>query len=204
MRAGLVVLAVAAACGSDPSASDERADQIRQVAEEAGLADDVADVLALAARGIDGTYQVTYEGDDGASVVISQSPPDRRIDVVAGERVVESRVFRDGVGYRCAPPADDPGAGLDCTRSEGALDAPGLFTEEALKAFADDLAASSDEVEVSVETRTIADTEATCLIAGPDTICFSEQGAQLLLDTADDRLEASAYTTDVPEGTFET
>ena len=192
-----------AACSDEPSASDARADQIREVAEEADLPEDVVDVLELAARGVDGTFQVTYPGDDGASVVFSQAPPNRRIDVVAGERVVESRVFRDGVGYRCAPPADDPVGSLECTRSEGALDAPGAFTEEALRAFAEDLAAS-DDIELRVEARTIADTDATCLVAGDETICLSDEGAQLLVDAAGDRLAASAYTTDVPDGTFDT
>jgi hypothetical protein len=159
-------------------------------------------VLELAARGVDGTYQVTYPGDEGASIVISQAPPDRRIDVLAGERIVESRVFRDGVGYRCAPPPDDPGGSLACQRSEAALDAPGAFTDQALKAFAQDLADADEELKV--EARTIADTDATCLVAGDETICLSDEGAQLLVDANGDRLEATSYTTDLPDGTFDT
>jgi len=193
-----------AACSDDPSASDARADQLREVAEEADLPDDVTDVLVLAARGVDGTFQVTYAGDDGASIVMSQAPPNRRIDVVVGERVVDSRVFRDGVGYRCAPPPDDPDGSLDCTRSESGLDAPGAFTEGALQTFAEDLAASADDVDLAVDARTIADTDATCLVAGDETICLSDEGAQLLVDAGGDRLAASSYTTEVPEGTFDT
>jgi hypothetical protein len=136
--------------------------------------------------------------------VVSQVPPDRRIDVVAGERVVDSRVFRDGVGYRCAPPADDPNGALDCTRTESGLQAPGTFTEEAIQTFADDLISAGDDLELSVESRTIADTDATCLVAGDETICLSDEGAQLLVDTGGERLEATAYSTKVPDGTFDT
>ena len=205
VRSGAVVLLLLlTACSDDPSASDERADQIREVAEDADLPDDVVDVLELAARGADGTFQVTYPGDDGTSIVISQDPPDRRIDVVIGDRVVESRVVRGGIGYRCAPAQDDPDGSLDCTRSETGLEGPGAFTEEALRSFADDLAASREDVDLRVESRTIAETDATCLVAGDETICVSDEGAQLLVDVGDDRLSASGYTTDVPDGTFDT
>jgi hypothetical protein len=117
---------------------------------------------------------------------------------------VESRVFRDGVGYRCAPPAGDSAGSLECKRSESGLDAPGTFTEESLQTFAEDLAKAGDDTPLTVEERTIADTDATCLVAGDETICLSDEGAQLLVDANGDRLEASSYTTDVPDGTFDT
>jgi hypothetical protein len=205
----LLVLTALTACGDDPSPADERAEQLRSLAEDEGLGDDVAEVLELAARGIDATFQVSYPGEEGTSIVVSQSPPNRRVDVVAGQRILESRVVRDDVGYHCAPPPDDPGGQLDCTRRETTLDAPGAFTEQALEAFAGELAETGDEVELRVEERTIAGVPASCLVAAPargspETICFSDEGAQLLLDTAGERVEADAYTTDVPEGTFDT
>jgi hypothetical protein len=203
-RGAAVVVLLCAGCRDEPSASDARADQVREVGEDADLPDDVVDVLELAARGAGATFQVTYPGDDGTAIVISQAPPDRRIDVVAGDRVVESRVVRGGIGYHCAPPPDDPAESLECTRSETGLDGPGAFTEEALQSFAEDLAASRDELELRVEARTIAETDATCLIAGDETICLSDEGAQLLVDVGDERLSATAYTTDVPDGTFDT
>ena len=214
-RIFLVLLALVA-CSDEPTASGARGDQIREAVDDAGLPDDVADVLVLAARGVDETFQVTYPGEEGASLVVSQAPPDRRVDVVVGEQVVESRVFRDGVGYRCAPPAEDPSGALECTRSESALEAPGAFTDEALQSFTDDLIESRDEIDLSVETRSIADVEATCLVAAPkpgptdvsgpgvETICLSDEGAQLLVDAAGERVVADAYTTDVPDGTFDT
>jgi hypothetical protein len=211
-----VLLLWAAACGGDDGAGDRRADQVRDAAEEAGLPDDVVDVLVLAARGVGATFQVTYPGEEGTSVVISQDPPNRRVDVVAGERIVQSQVVRGGVGYRCAPPEDEPSGDLECRRSRGALDGPGSFTEEALDTFTEELAASSGDLELTVERRTIADADASCLVATPkagptdgtgpgvETICLSDEGAQLLVDAAGERLVASGYTTDVPEGTFAT
>ncbi len=214
-RALVVPLLVLLGCGDDGDAADTRADQVRAAAEDAGLPDDVADVLVLAAQGIDGTFQVTYPGETGTGLVVSQSPPNRRIDVVTGDRVVSSRVFRDGVGYECSPPKDDPAAALVCTRTQGALQAPGVFTDEALDQFTHDLGASTDEIDLSVESRTIADVAATCLVAVPkpgsvdgtepgvETLCLSDEGGQLLVDVGGERLVAEAYTTEVPDGTFE-
>jgi hypothetical protein len=210
VRYAVVILSLAlGACGGGDSVADAREEQIRSAADDAGLPDDVAEVLVLAARGAEGTFQVTYPGEDGTALVVSQAPPNRRIDVVTGERVVESRVFRDGVGYECTPPDDDPTGALDCTRVQGALQAPGAFTDEALDAFTADLAESSDDLDLSVEHRTIADVDATCLVAAPkvgpdvETICLSDEGAQLLVDAAGERLAAEAYSAEVPEGTFE-
>lgn len=209
-----LALALPAACGGDDP-SDTRADQLRAAAEDAGLPDDVADVLVLAGRGSSGTFQITYPGDDGAQLVVSQAPPNRRLDVVVGDVIVQSRVFRDGVGYECAPPADDPGGPLDCERSEGALDAPGAFTDDALDTFVASLGASLDDVVLSVEARSLADVDATCLVsvpkagptdgtgAGVETLCLSPEGGQLLVDAAGERVVAERYTTDVPAGTFD-
>ena len=158
-------------------------------------------MLVLAARGADGAFQVTYPGEDGTALVISQDPPNRRIDVVAGDRVVQSRVFRGGVGYECEPPEDDPAGALECSRAQGALEAPGAFTDEALDAFTDELADST--------------TRSTCPSsahdrrgrrhlprrgpeAGPtdgtgpgvETICLSDEGGQLLVDVGGERLVA--------------
>lgn len=205
---------ILASCGSDPSAGDARAEQIRGAAEAASLPDDVVDVLTLAARGVDARFQVTYPGEGGAELLVSQAPPNRRIDVVSADRVVQSRVFRDGVGYLCAPPDDDPAGALDCTRVEGALQTPGAFNEEALETFASELGESLGEIDLMVESRTIAATDAICLVAVPkpgptdgtgpgvETICLSPEGAQLLVDSGGDRLVATSYTTEVPEGTF--
>ncbi len=213
--AALVALAllVLPACGDDDgSVADERADQVRAAAAEAGLPDAVADVLALAARGPLGTFQVAYAGTEGARLVVSQSPPDHRVDVITAGVVVESRVLRDGTAYRCEREADE----LRCTRAAGALERPGSFTDDALDAFTEQLAGSRDALDLTVEEREIAATDATCLVTTPkagtpldgsgpstDTLCLSAEGAQLLLDAGGERLVADSYSTAVPEGTFD-
>ena len=204
------------ACGDDEalSVADDRADQVRDAAHEAGLPDDVADVLAIAARGATATFQVTYAGSEGARIVVSQAPPNRRVDVVSAGEVVESRVLRDGTAYRCD--LDDAGEELQCDRAAGSLDGPGTFTREALQDFTDQLAGLGDTLDLTVEERTIAEVEVTCLVTQPkagsvidpsgpgaETLCVSPEGAQLLVDAAGERLIAESYSTEVPDGTFE-
>lgn len=214
-----VTLALAACGGGRPSAGDERADQVRAAAREAGLPREVADVLALAARGPTATFQITYAGTDGATLVVSQEGTNRRVDVVSGTAIVESRVLRDGVGYRCEPatgPNGEQGT-LTCRRAAGDLGVTGAVTDAAIATFTEELAASRSTLDLSVKRRTIAEVDATCLVSAPkggtpldgtddptaDTLCVSAEGAQLLLDGDGERLVADAYTTTVPDGTFD-
>jgi len=215
----VVGLATLASCGGDDGGrvGEERADQVRQAALDAGLPDDVAEVLALAARGATATFQVTYQGAEGATITVSQQPPNRRVDAVQAGRIVQSQVVRDGVGYKCEPAEEgQSGDALDCRRTQGAIPAQGAFTDEALATFTAELAGALDTLDLSVETRTIADVPATCLVSAPkagtpiggegpgvDTICLSESGAQLLVDSAGERVVAATYRTDVPDGTFD-
>jgi hypothetical protein len=214
---GLLVVSVSACGSGDDEVTDDRVEQVRDAAREAGLDDEVADVLALAARGTTATFQVTYTGTGGSSIVVSQDPPNRRVDVLTAGLVVESQVVRDGVAYACDLPDDgQPGDALECDRTQGAVAAPGAFAADALAAFTDQLLDSADEFDLTVESRTIADVEATCLIAAPaagtaldgseagvDTVCLSPEGAQLLVDAGGERVVADGYTTEVPEGTFD-
>lgn len=209
---------MAASCsGGDDSVTRDRADQARQAARDAGLSAEVADVLALAATGATATFQVTYEGVDGAAITVSQQPPNRRVDALTAGLIVQSQVVRDGVGYTCElPEGGQPGDPLDCDRTQGAIPAQGAFTDEALATFTEQLAGALDAFDLTVETRTIADVSATCLVSAPkagtpidgstpgvDTICLSEDGVQLLVDSASERVVAASYTTEVPEGTFD-
>lgn len=218
LLAPLLALTLVAACGSDaPDVGEERAEQVRGAALDAGLSEAVADALALAARADSATYQVEYPGTEGARIIVSQSPPDRRVDVVQGDIVIESRVLRDGVAYRCVA-GDDPkdGSALTCTRAAGALDAPGTFTLQALEDFAAAIAAVKETVTVSVQRRNLAGVSATCIVStakagtpldgtdpGTSELCLSAEGAQLLVDQGQDRLVADEYRTEVPDGTFE-
>ena len=218
LGAALVLAVMGAACGGDDDGvGSDRAAQVRAAAIEAGLDSEVADVLALAATGATATFQVTYEGSDGAEVLVSQQPPNRRVDALTAGLIVQSQVVRDGIVYQCDLPADGKaGDALDCNRTSGAVPAQGAFTLDALTAFTDELAAAADSVDLTVETRTVADVEATCLVSAPvagtpidgsgpgvDTICLSADGAQLLVDVGGERVVAADYSTTVPEGTFD-
>jgi hypothetical protein len=214
---GLLVLSMGACGAGEDEVTDDRVEQVRAAAREAGLSDDVADVLALAARGTTATFQVTYTGADGSSIVVSQDPPNRRVDVLTAGLVVESQVVRDGVAYACTLPADgQPGDAVECDRTSGAVPAPGAFADDAVAAFTDELLDSAGDVDLAVTSRTIAEVEATCLVAAPaagtpldgseagvDTVCLSPEGAQLLVDAGGERVVADGYTTDVPDGTFD-
>lgn len=214
---GLLVLSAGACGGGDDEVTTDRVEQVRAAARDAGLRDEVADVLALAARGTTATFQVTYPGTGGSAIVVSQDPPNRRVDVLTAGLVVESQVVRDGVAYACnLPEGGQPGDALECDRTQGAVAAPGAFTDDAVQAFTDDLLASADEFDLTVESRTIAEVEATCLIAAPaagtvldgseagvDTVCLSPEGAQLLVDAGGERVVADGYSTKVPDGTFD-
>lgn len=214
VTAGLAI----SGCGDDRDRiAQDRVEQIRAAAEQAGLDPDVIDALALAGRGTTATFQVSYAGTGGASVVLSQDPPNRRVDVLEAGLVVESQVVRDGVAYRCTLAAGArPGDRLACARTQGAVQAPGAFSEEALVAFGDALVSSAGDFDLRVERRVIADVDATCLVAAPvagrpldgsgpgvDTICLSPQGAQLLVDVGGERLVADGYSRTVPAGTFD-
>ncbi|MGH9273430.1 MAG: hypothetical protein ACRDZU_02190 [Acidimicrobiales bacterium] len=219
----IAVLGVALAltsCGSDDpddAVTDERVEQVRQAAVDAGLSDEVADVLALAARGATATFQITYAGADGAEIMVSQQPPNRRVDALTAGLIVESQLVRDNIGYLCdLPDGGQPGDPLDCHRTQGAIPAQGTFTDEALDTFSQELIGSARAMDLTVEMRTIAEAEATCLIAAPkagtpidettpgvDTICLSGNGAQLLVDAGGERVVAATYSTEVPEGTFD-
>ena len=218
MLLALAAVAALASCSSDDDpVAEERSDEVRAAAADAGLSDEVADVLALAAQGMSATYRITYPGTEGAAVVVSQEPPNHRVDIVVGDVVVESRVLRDGVSYRCrAGTPARAGEALDCRRAAAAVQAPGSFTEEALDDFTAALAGSVDRFDITVEERTIADTPATCLVTAPtagsaidgtgpnvDTLCLSPEGAPLLTDADGERVVADTYTVEVPDGTFD-
>lgn len=213
----LLGLLTPACSGTGNQVTRERVDQVRAAARAAGLSDEVTDVLVLATKGTTATFQISYQGTGGASVTVSQQPPNRRIDVLTAGLVVESQVVRDGVAYRCVlPEGARAGDSLDCDRTQGALPASGAFREDALTTFTDELLDAADRFDLSVETRTIADTAATCLVVAPkagtplggtgpgaETICLSPDGAQLLVDAGGERAVADAYSTAVPEGTFD-
>lgn len=220
----VVVAALLAACGGDADEDlaetrAQRADQARTAALDAGLGEDVAEFLALAARAEVTTYRVRYPGPtDGTELVVTNRPPDRRVDVIAGGEVTEVRLVTEGEAFECAP-ADADGAPdgspeLACERTDALVEPPGVFSESAIADLRDALAERLDDYTFELETSPIAGIEARCLITrlrpGRDdarlgeqgTICVSAEGALVLVDQGDERLEALDYGTDVDDRAF--
>ncbi len=213
MRAALLaLLLVLAACGSgDPVATvgRDRADQARQAALDAGLDADVADFLALAAQGETATYRLTYPGPDGGSeLVVTSRPPDRRVDLVVDGKTTESRLVLDGAAYQCHP---DEG----CERTDAFVAPPGVFTDQAMEDLRASLVDRAADFTFEIQTMSVAGTDARCLVtrrrAGHErpelgaggTICLAPDGAVVLVDQGDERLEATDYTTEVDADVFE-
>jgi hypothetical protein len=201
-------------CSDDGDVGDERADQARTAGLEAGLDDDVADFLALAARGQTATYQATYPGpDEGTELVVANRPPDRRVDIVADDVLVQVQISLDGEAFRCArdPEVD---AIEECERTDAIVEPPGAFGAGTIESLTESLAGRVDDFEFTLETSAIAGVEARCLVtrvragreraelADGGTICVSPEGALLRVAQEDELLEATDYTTDIPDNTF--
>ncbi|MGH9184484.1 MAG: hypothetical protein ACRD0U_01495 [Acidimicrobiales bacterium] len=223
MFAFLAVAVAAAACNGGDGGSDRatgrRADQARQAAAEAGLDDDVQEILALAASGLDATYQVTFEttgeGEgESAQLVVSQRPPDRRLDLIGADGATATSLFVDDAAYQCSKPADGE---WECvaTAADTGSSAPGVFDEDTLASTIAELAASRTVYDFSVERRQVAGVDASCLVTElrpgrepiegqgeSGTLCFSGEGAIVVVEQPGERAAASAYTTDLPADLF--
>lgn len=212
----LVVGAIAVAgCGDDgPAPEERRADQVGGAATEAGLPEDVAAFLADAAEGT-GTYRVVYEVADpegGAAqrVVVTQRPPERRVDVERADGTAEVTIGTAAQTTTCARTgADEP---FSCEPAGTPVD--GAFDPAVVDALRDALAEQADAYDFVVEDRTILGVAARCLVttrrAGVDdpdlgatgTLCTSPEGARLLTETPSGTLRAVEYATDVADDAF--
>jgi hypothetical protein len=200
LAAAALALALAA-CGDDPrSAGEARADQVRDAAEDAGLPGDVADVLAAAAAGVDGTFRVTYELE-GGTVVVTQRPPDRRIETASDDGSVDVLLTAGGRAHACTdPPGPD---GWTC-EDLGSPPDEGVFDAADVEAFSDALAGGPG-VELAVEARDVAGTPTRCIVSSPTpaTLCVAESGAILPVERPSGTLRAAAHTTDIPADAFD-
>ena len=197
----LLVLLALVACGDDGSASDAREDQVREAAEEAGLPDEVVDVLELAARGVDGTFQVTYAGRGrhlAGDLAGAAQPAHRRGGRRAAGRepgVPRRRRLPLRTTRRTIPPARS-----SAPRAESALGRSGAVHrggDGGVHRRPDRVARRARPVRGDAD-RSPTSTP-TCLVAAPkpgptdgtgpdvETICLSDEGAQLLVDAAGDR-----------------
>lgn len=218
------LLVAVSACGDDhdeiAATSDQRADQARAAALDAGLDADVADFLALLARGDTATYEVRFPGPaEGTELVVVSRPPDRRVDLVSEGTATEVRLVTDGQAYTCTPADADADADADaeeltCDRTDALVDPPGVFRAEALADLGEALAERADDYTFDIEVLPVAGIEARCLVTrlrsgreaaelgASGTICASDEGAVVLVDQGGERLEALDYSTAVADGAF--
>ncbi len=210
-------LLLAAACSDDPdeiaATGDERSEQARAAALDAGLDGEVAEFLALLARGDTATYEVRFPGpEDGTELRISSRAPERRVEVRRGDQIAEVRLVTGGQAYTCTP--DDDTEDLACDRTDALVDPPGVFRAEALEALTASLTERAEDYTFEIEVIPVAGIEARCLVTrlrsgreaadlgASGTICASDEGAVVLVDQGDDRLEALEYSAEVDDDAF--
>jgi hypothetical protein len=220
-RALALLVAVLASCGGDGPGDDaavRRSSQVRAAARDAGLPDEVADLLGDAAGVVGERFRVTYDlgGDAGGTAVLTQDPPRRRVDLraqVAGDEVTRSLLTDDDGTVVC----ERAGGKWTC-RAGTASDEPaaGAFGSDQIDRIVDDLRASRDAYDFRVATRDVAGVTARCLVTelkpgreatgelgAKGTLCISAEGVPLLVETPAAWLRALRYTTAVDGEVFE-
>lgn len=219
--AAVAVAAVAAlgACSDDAAtAGDERAAQARRAAEDAELPEAVGDFLADAAASVDATYRVAYELDDGQGgtrqVVVTQRPPDRRVDIAHADGTVDATISAGGETHQCTRPPDEAE-----WRCETLGDPPEVagFDEAAVTQLTESLARAADDYDLEIEERTVAGTRVRCLVtrlradaaADPElgtqgALCLAAStGAVVLVERPVGTLRAAEYSDDVAPDAFD-
>ena len=156
----VALLLVACAGNDDPT----RADQARQLAEDAGLPEEVQDWLALAAGSPDSDYRVAY-GD----LVVTQQDGERRVDAGEGGQ---------------AALAADPGP-----FDEAAV----KRLVERLRASRDDFTFEIEDRRLLNVTARCLVTEPKDGEGATGVLCVSDEGALLLLEGGTGALEATSY-----------
>lgn len=217
VRPAVLLLAIGllvAACSDGGDVGDERAAQARAAALDAGLDVEVADFLALAARGETGTYQATYPGPEaGTTLVVANRPPDRRVDIVEDDVIIQVRLSLGGESYTCSRD-EEADAITACDRTDAIVEPPGLFGSATMATLTRSLSERVEDFDFTIEETAIAGVETRCLVTNvrdgrerPElvdsgTMCVSPEGALLRVAQGDEVLEATDYTTDIPDKTF--
>jgi hypothetical protein len=208
-----VVLLGAAACGGH---SETKADQGRSIAEQAGLAPDVAAFFSLAAAGANAAYRSTIETTDSTGkplqVTTTERPPDSRFDTFHADGTVDATISVSGHGYQCTMAASH----WDC--GELGITAPAtgqVFNPTAVQGAIDRFRQQAANYDFRVEDRQLVGVNARCLITtrkpgheqdsslgASATLCLSPEGAVLLVDTPSGTITATAYSTTIPGDAF--
>lgn len=206
------VTVVVAGCSDDTTLAQRRAEQVRSAADEAGLEADVVDFLALAVQGDTATYRVVYPGTtEGSELVVTNRPPQRRVDGVVDGAGTETRIITDGQAHTCLAQVD---GGWRCQRTDAFVEPIGLFGPDAVDDMVTALVERSDEFTYVIDAAEIAGSDATCLVttrregadparaAASASLCVSREGVMLRVERGADVLEATSYSTEVPDDSF--
>jgi hypothetical protein len=209
----LAVLLCVSACGGN---AQTKADQASSIAQQAGLAPDVAAFFAKAASGTTATYRVTVETADSkgqpVQVTTTQRPPNARFDVFNADGTVDSTITLGGARYQCTMASNR----WDCGELGGAASsAPQVFDPAAVQRAIEGFRQRATDYDFRVEDRPLVGVTARCLIttvkpgheqdsslAPSATLCLSPQGAVLAVDVPSGAITARAYTTTIPDDAF--
>jgi hypothetical protein len=209
----LLVLLGVAACGAS---TQTKADQGRSIAEEAGLAPDVAAFFALATNGATATYRSTIETSDATGkplqVTTTQRPPDTRFDVFQADGTIDSTISVSGRTYQCTMTANHWDCGeIGPSPSKNAH----VFNPATVQSAIDGFRQRANDYDFRVEEREMVDITARCLITtrkpgreqdpslgASATLCLSPEGAVVLVDVPSGSIKATAYSTTIPADAF--
>ena len=219
MLLAVALAQAASACGDDDAGetADRRSAQVEEAAREAGLPDRVAELLGDAAGVIGETFTVTYDlgGEGGGTAVLAQDPPRRRADIdtrVDGAEVRRS-MFADG---DAATQCERANGRWRCRDDPSSTDTPGAFGAEQIEQVVETLTSSRDAYDFRVVERRLVGADARCLVTelkpgreptpelgAKGTLCVSDEGVPLLVETPVASLRALRYSTSVDDDVFD-
>jgi hypothetical protein len=212
----LVVCAAVAGCGGSggDDVAETRAEQARQVAEDAGLPRAVQDLLADAATSATQTFSVTYKLAVEGTTTIIQDPPRRRVELVLGSgpaAVTRATITNDDGTFSCSRTVD----AWTCRKSEEKTAGFGPLALGDIEKTTADLVAAREAYSFRVERRIVAKAPARCLITElkpgqqPDpargargVLCVSRQGVPLVIEGATSTITATSYRTSADASAF--
>ncbi len=218
-RAGLAALALLAGCGGSGGglaskareAGRQRARQASEAAREAGLPEEVADLIGDAAGAVGQTFTVTYETGEGGRATLAQAPPRRRFDLSLPGGATRATLVNEDGSFACEQRAGT----WTCLPSKDPPPDVGSFAATDLERTISSLSASRATFDVRIERRQVAGVDARCLVterkasAAADpalgergVLCIAPSGAVVVLDQPGQALAALAYRDDADEATF--
>ena len=208
-----VVLLGVAACGGH---AQTKADQGRSIAEQAGLAPDVATFFSLAASGTNATYRATVETTDTTGkplqVTTTQRPPDTRFDTFHADGTVDSTISWAGTAISARWPRT---TGIAASSERPHRPSAQVFNPSAVQSAIDRFRQRANDYDFRVEDRPMVGITARCLITtrkpgheqdsslgASATLCLSPEGAVVLVDVPSGSITATAYSTTIPGDAF--